>query len=182
MKKEFAATSLDVAAFAHDGATLQGREYLRNHTRLLAETQGQGGELQVQWSARGEERAGRSGRPQVWVHLDAKAVLPLTCQRCLGPVQMPLTVERSFRFVADEDTAMAEDDEAEEDLLVISRSFDLLELVEDELLMEMPAVPRHKACPTDLKLAVADAEFESVQEDRPNPFAVLQGLKSNKGN
>ncbi len=84
---------------------------------------------------------------EIWLHLRADAVLPLTCQRCLGPVEVALAVDRSFRFVADEELAAAEDELAEEDVLALSRSFDLVELVEDELLMEMPLAPRHEVCP-----------------------------------
>jgi uncharacterized protein len=36
-----------------------------------------------------------------------------------------LRSDRWFRFVADEATAEAEDEESEEDLLVVSRDFDL---------------------------------------------------------
>ncbi len=67
--------------------------------------------------------------------------LPASRSKCRS------SVDRSFRFVADEDTAAALDDEAEEDVLALSRSFDLLALVEDELLMALPVVPRHEVCP-----------------------------------
>jgi uncharacterized protein len=93
---------------------------------------------------------------------------------------VPVQVQRSFRFVADEATAAAEDDTAEEDLLALSRSFDVLELVEDELLMEMPVAPRHDVCPEDVKMSVADPDFESAAAERENPFAVLGRLKQGK--
>jgi len=178
MKKDFAPERLDVAAFAREGATLQGREPLRRHTRLLDETRGQGAELPIEWSARGELRSA-AGRPdEVWLHLRAHAALPLVCQRCLEPVEVPLDVERRFRFVTDEATALAEDDESDEDVLVQDRAFDLVNLVEDELLMEMPAVPRHEVCP----VPVGPAAAAQPQGDpgKPNPFAVLQGLKTGK--
>jgi len=181
MKKEFVPARLDVPAFAQDGASLQGREPLRRRTRLLDETRGQGPELAVEWSARGEMRPTSGGADQVWLHLTARATLPLTCQRCLEPVDVPLAVDRWFRFVADEATAMAEDDEADEDLLVVDRAFDLVGLVEDELLMEMPAVPRHAVCPAQPGPAVpAGAPEPAAEPTRPNPFAVLQKLKQAK--
>ena len=65
---------------------------------------------------------------------------------------------------------------------MLSRSFDLLELVEDELLMAMPVVPRHDQCPAPVKLAVADDAFDAPAAGRPNPFAALQGLKTDKRN
>ena len=182
MSKEFVAGRLDVVAFAREGGTLQGHEALRQRTRLLDETHGQGAELPVQWEARGEAVAVTGGDPQIWLHLKASAVLPLTCQRCLAPVDVTLTVDRAFRFVADEATALAQDDESEEDLLAISRDFDLAELVEDELLMEMPAVPRHEVCPVEVRLVAVDAAFEQQQAAQPHPFAALQKLKADKGN
>ena len=97
--------------------------------------------------------------PEIWLHLRAQTVLPLTCQRCLGPVDTAFAVERSFRFVPDEEMAAAQDEQSEEDVLALSRSFDLVELVEDELLMEMPLAPRHEVCPEPVKLSAADPGF-----------------------
>jgi uncharacterized protein len=88
-----------------------------------------------------------------------------------------VSAERSFRFVADEATAAALDDESEEDFLVISRDFDALALVEDELILALPLVPLHEVCPEVLPMSVADPEFEAASE-RPNPFGVLAGLKT----
>jgi uncharacterized protein len=179
MKKEFVARKLDVRAFAEEGAHLSGRDTVAAHRRLLAETQGEGGELPVRWEARGELRNPGHVQPQVWLHLEAGATLPLTCQRCLGPVEVPVQVDRHFRFVADEATAAAEDDESEEDLLAISRAFDLMELLEDELLMALPVAPRHEACPQAVPMSAADPDFDAGSA-RKNPFAELARLKSGK--
>ncbi len=179
MPKEFIAQRLDIKVFAEEGAQLQGVSTLGAHERLLAETEGRGADLPLSWGARGELRNPRGVKPEVWLHLQVNATLPLACQRCLAPVDVAVSVDRAFRFVADEATALAEDDESEEDLLVLSRSFDLLELVEDELLMEIPLVPQHEVCPQPVKLSVEDADFEQ-ESQRPNPFAVLGKLKSGK--
>ena len=104
-------------------------------------------------------------------------VLPLTCQRCLGPVEMPVSIERSFRFVATEELAAAQDEESEEDVLVLSRDFHLLDLIEDELLMSLPVVPKHEVCPVAVKLQVADADFVDEPVEKANPFALLEQLK-----
>lgn len=176
MPKEFIAPRLDVKAFAEDAGELKGASRLGAHERLMAETQGRGADLPVQWSAQGELRNPRHVHPEVWLHLQADAVLPLTCQRCLAPVEVAVSVDRSFRFVADEATAEAEDDESEEDLLVLSPAFDLTALVEDELLMEIPLVPQHDECPEPVRLSAQDDDFEE-QAPRPNPFAALAKLK-----
>jgi uncharacterized protein len=94
-------------------------------------------------------------------------------------VEVPLSVDRSFRFVPDEELAAAQDEESEEDVLALSRSFDVVELVEDELLMEIPLAPAHETCPP-VKLALADASFDSAAGRQENPFASLGRLKTGK--
>jgi len=179
MTKEFAARRLDVTSFAEEGASLSGVSAVRNHVRLMAETQGRGPESPLEWSVAGEMRNRQHVQPEIWLHLKAGVNLSLTCQRCLEPVEVPVSVDRSFRFVSDEEMAAAQDDESEEDVLAVSRSFDLIELVEDELLMEIPLAPAHQSCPP-VKLALADASFESEVARQENPFASLGRLKTGK--
>jgi uncharacterized protein len=74
------------------------------------------------------------------------------------------------------------DDESEDEFLVLSNAFDVLELMEEELIMALPLVPLHEQCPVPLAQQLLDkfsseAQFE---EERPNPFAVLSALKSKK--
>jgi uncharacterized protein len=180
MAKDFDPHRLDVQRFAEAGAEMAADDRLRDFRRLAAEAQDAGPERTVHWSARGELLNPRHVHPEVWVHLEVDARLPLVCQRCLRPVDVDLAVERSFRFVPDEATAAAEDDQSEEDLLALSRSFDLLELVEDELLMELPVAPRHEVCPEPVKMSASDPDFEAANAERENPFAVLGRLKTGR--
>ena len=60
---------------------------------------------------------------------------------------------------------------------LLSKSLDLHELVEDELLMSVPPGPKHEECPAPVKLQAADADFVDAPTEKPNPFAVLQQLK-----
>jgi uncharacterized protein len=73
--------------------------------------------------------------------------------------------------------AEVEDEESEEDVLVLSKAFNLLELIEDELLMSAPLVPKHEVCPQPVKLQAADPAFVELVQEKPNPFAMLQQLK-----
>lgn len=180
MAKDFDPHRVDVPRFAEEAGVLQGSAELGALARLAAETTGADPKLPVHWHARGELHNPQHVHPEVWLHLEADAILPLVCQRCLGRVDMPVAVDRSFRFVADEATAAAEDDAAEEDLLALSRSFDLLALLEDELLMELPVAPRHEACPEPVKMSAVDPAFEAAVAEKENPFAVLGRLKTGK--
>jgi uncharacterized protein len=177
MAKDFDPHRLDVSRFAEEAAELEGSQPLGSFRRLAAEGEGTDLARAVHWHARGEMLNPQHVQPEVWLHLEADAILPLTCQRCLLPVDVPIAVDRAFRFVPDEATAAAHDDESEEDLLALSRSFDLLELVEDELLMEVPVAPRHEACPVAVKMSAEDPEFASAEGEREHPFAVLGRLK-----
>lgn len=179
MKTENDPRRLNLSSFAQKGGQLLGEERLAHFERLIAETHGVGAESRVHFCARGELRVGADGAQQVWMHLSAQAVLALTCQRCLGPTEVPVEFAREFRFVANEDQAAAEDEICEEDVLVISRAFDLLELVEDELLMALPIAPMHGVCPVPVRFQAVDSDFDLDKDEKPNPFAVLQQLKRN---
>lgn len=187
LSKDFRPERLDVVNLALVKGRLQGSDLLQKYKRLTQEASGNaadwGSKIKVEWQAQGDhgqQVEGSGAAPQVWLHLQAKTSLPQTCQRCLADVELALEVDRSYRFVADEATAEAQDDASEEDVLALSREFNLTELIEDELLMALPLVPRHEVCPVPPKMAVADADFESDGGDKPNPFAVLGALKSKK--
>lgn len=180
MTKEFSPDRLDVKAFAQAGAHLSGHDSLLKYERLAQEAKGLHPDLRVDWLADGEVRTTHGIGGQIWLRLTVRATFPMTCQRCLMPVDVPLEVEREFRFVADEATAEALDDESEEDLLALSREFHLRELIEDELLMALPVVPRHDECPEPVSLASSDEDFEEASAQKPNPFAALAGLRKDK--
>jgi uncharacterized protein len=177
MKNEFVARALHVASFARAAGHHDGVFALSEFDRLLEVAEATAASEPVHFSVRGELRADGAGMEEPWLHLSANATLQLICQRCLGPAALPVEFEREFRFVANEALAAIEDEESEEDVLVLSKSFDLLELIEDELLMAMPPVPKHDVCPKPVRMHAADADFESTPDETPHPFAALQSLK-----
>ena len=128
--------------------------------------------------ARGERSAARGPGPQIWLHVSASTRLPLECQRCLAPVEVAVDVARSFGFVHGVDAAAQLDAESEDDVLALTRALDLRELIEDELLLALPLVPRHEHCPQPLPVPI-DSDADSVEEGTPNPFAALAALKRN---
>jgi uncharacterized protein len=165
---------LPVMAFAQAAGHYKGTQPLSTFSRLMLETGGVGGSNPVEFEFSGELIADAAGHREPWIHLQAKVSLPQTCQRCLGPVEIKIQLKRDFRFVASEALAEVEDEESEEDVLVISRAFDALSLVEDEVLMGMPSVPMHDVCPNALRLEAKDPDFDADLETKPNPFAVLR--------
>lgn len=162
---------LDLAAWAATGSTIEGRWPLAGFERL-AEIHPQDNELP--WSARGQMRPVAGGEPQCWLHLWGRASVRLECQRCLKPVELPIEIARSLRFVATEQEAAALDAESEDDVLALPKRLDLHALFEDELLLSLPIVPMHEGrCPEPLPMHAG----ETADTDSAHPFAALQGLR-----
>lgn len=189
--RTFLPHNLDLGAFINEESSLEGEAPLGTLTRLasgLAQDLDLSTLAPVRWRAQGRLVPQRVGGPQLWLDLHAEGDLPWECQRCLQPVFLPVVVEHSIRFVADEQAAADLDAESEDDVLALSRQFDLLALLEDELIMAQPIVPLHDECPIDVSalmqsglvspegLPVDEADL-AQDEERPNPFAALASLK-----
>jgi uncharacterized protein len=180
MKQESIFAYLDVKAFAQAASTRSGRNLLSDFERLMHETEGLGADQPLDWSARGELRMDPAGAEQVWLHLRLKTNVPLTCQRCLNPVNISVAENRAYRFVGSEEEAREQDETADEDVLALGQDFNLAALIEDEVLMALPLIGAHETCPVEVKLAVADPGFDTGATEKSNPFAVLAKLKGGK--
>ena len=116
----------------------------------------------------------------------------LECQRCMTPYLQAFNVDAIYRIVATE--AEAEEfplDEDEVEVIVGSSQFDLVDLIEEELLLSLPLVPKHETCPEVHESllsgadgtegvgdeAALDEANEGEEPERPNPFAALESLK-----
>jgi uncharacterized protein len=165
--------ALDLPTLCRNGQTLEGQLPLAEMQRLAASLYGApAGD--VAWSAAGSQRPAPGGEPETWLHLKAEALVTLQCQRCLLALATQVVVDRHFRFARDEDEAAALDEEIEEDVLVMAPRLNLQELLEDELILALPLVPRHEQC---LEPLVAAADDAGADEVKPNPFAVLAALR-----
>jgi uncharacterized protein len=95
----------------------------------------------------------------------ARGAVELDCQRCLAPVCVPIDVDTELELADSEaEIATAED---EVDRVLATPAMALAALVEDELLLALPMVPRHDACEPPAEGHDAGA----------SPFAVLGGLR-----
>ena len=161
---------LDLDRLARDAARIDGVLPGASMARLAQDALAAPGP--VNWAARAERRAVTGGVPQLWLHVEADCELTLTCQRCLQPLPLKLTVARPLRFVADEAEAQRLDEVCDEDVLTLpAQGLDLPALLEDELILALPLVAMHDSCPQPLSLH-ADADAPAA-----NPFQVLEALK-----
>lgn len=161
---------IDPEVFAAEKRCLQGElmlnqldERVWSH-EYLADTQ-----ATVSFTLKG----GRDRLQRLFLELELKGGVPLICQRCIKP--MPFQFDETSRIVlfADEnslDEAMLADDELEG--MLLEKELDVRALLEDQILMALPFSPRHEDC--------GNVVLTEVNQDKPNPFAVLAGLKSSR--
>ncbi len=178
---EFDPRNLPVEAFARRAGQLAGEIAVDALERVRDVQVGARAGLAapvVRWTATGEWRTLRAGPAEIWLHLAADVGLTLQCQRCLEGVAVDVKASRSFMFVHGEAQAAALDEQTEDDVLPITRSLDLIGLVEDELLLALPLVPRHlPSCPEPLTFPPSEIEAGA----QASPFAVLAALNTPGG-
>jgi uncharacterized protein len=164
--------ALDLRGACAEGLALQEHWPLLGFARLVESLAAVPVDERVAWRATARLHPVKGGEPEHWLRLQADTTVPLQCQRCLGPLAQPLEVDRHFLFVADEDEAERLDEESEHDVLVLQPRLNLAELLEDELILALPIVPRHEGdCPEPLRPAGED------DAGRPHPFAALAALR-----
>ena len=110
-----------------------------------------------------------------------KGRLHLVCQRCLQDCAVDLEEKRRFVLVASEaeaDNFPLEDEEQEP--LVASQHFNLLETIEDEVLLSLPLIPKHPEgfCEPHATVFGLEDEDDGLDE-RENPFNILKNMKKN---
>ncbi|HSC63177.1 MAG TPA: DUF177 domain-containing protein [Caldimonas sp.] len=168
---------LDVGSFAAARGELAGQWPADRLTRLVAATlpPQEGARPPVDWHASGERCSLAGAGLQPALSIRAGTEVTLECQRCLQPMRVSLAAERRLFFVEGEEAAEALDVESEDDVLALTPVLDLADLIEDELLLALPLVPRHDRCPEPLPRAFV--EDDPVLDPADNPFAVLATLK-----
>ena len=175
-------TRLDVAALAGAGDALSG-VWPGQDLRRLAETQSpphDTGLADVAWQCAGQKHTQHVGQPELWLALGVQTEVWLTCQRCLQPLRLRLDLQQRLQFVRGQVEAEAMDEDAEHDVLALTKALDLRELVEDELLLALPLVPKHELCPQPLPVQAATGG-DPEPAPRASPFAALHGFKAGPG-
>jgi len=188
--------ALDLFAFCRAGGEAAGEVAARDLPRIIAETAAQApasaADEVFAYALSGfvEEEEGEPGAPatqRLFVDLTVDGRVWLDCQRCLRVFAQDIATDMCFEVVASEeeaDAASMDDDEV--DVIVGARRFDLLTLIEDEVLLALPVAPKHDVCPEVHEslvtgadgLAEPEPEEPPEEEKRPSPFAALAGLKT----
>lgn len=161
----------DPRKYAQQGVELAGIVALEALPRLRDAVAGEGAEFSALLSFRVDEQGKRVLEGSV------EGVVSVICQRCLEPVDLPLSCHIRLGIVWGEDQARA----LSRDLdpwIVGEGQADLYEIVEEELLLSLPAVAYHDyACVAEEKFVSEAPEAARARESKPNPFQVLEQLK-----
>lgn len=172
---DFAGVVIDSLKFAAEEDCIVGRLALSQLPRLAEVLTTRDGWLDCRLAGYREVGEAGDGRDKLGLRLQVTGRLGLRCQRCLAEVAIDCAIDSRLLLIP-EGAPWPEDElEADDyDAVAASRELSVLALVEDEVLLALPAVPRHADC----KLPVAPGAAEAAEEeDRLSPFAALAGLK-----
>ncbi|MFZ2314060.1 MAG: YceD family protein [Gammaproteobacteria bacterium] len=120
-------------------------------------------------------RFGRDEQKIVYLkgHLETKLVLQ--CQRCMEPFVYDIISDFALGVVNTLDEANALPDHYEP-ALAVEGQLALRELIEDEIILNLPIIPRHE--PEDCSVSLPTAESGWTDQGKgENPFHVLKSLK-----
>ncbi|MBT8040541.1 MAG: DNA-binding protein [Xanthomonadales bacterium] len=151
---------------------------LQRLAELLAPVEGSGEASPARDAVPFEARFGIDRQGLVVIDIRVSASLPLVCQRSLEVFQLP--VERRSKLVVIEDIANQESvPDIYEPILVEDRRLAMADLVEEELLLAIPQVPRRPGAENEERVSKGVAEstdLEAEEEPTHRPFQGLAGL------
>ncbi len=191
--------ALDLFEFAQSRRQAAGGVRVSQLPRMLNEVPADAPDRDTvfSWQAEGsmqpELQDDGTEAPQPYLRLTVHGSVWIECQRCLSPYSQHLDVDATYRIVTREEEAdefPLDNDEVE--VIVGSSQFDLVDLIEEELLLSLPLVPKHDVCPevhesNGSRRRRGRGRWWSEWYDagtqqesgtgRPHPFAALSKLK-----
>lgn len=166
---------IDPFKFAHNGRELEGEVTLAKMPRLADSLYSKEGVVKV--SMRFD--IDPTGTPYMQGHFET--TLSLICERCLGELTWPVTINSLLALIKHERLVESLADHYEPWVIDDSNFVDPATVVEDELILALPLVPRHDYdCLPEEAWFSGDKEIEDKPEKPASPFAGLSALKSKK--
>ncbi len=153
---------IDSQRFAEEARTLTGRVVLSELSRV-------GGQILSLSEPLDYALVGSREDGKLFLDLTASARVGLQCQRCLGELSYELKLAGRFLLVA-EGAPWPDDELADDryDAIPGSTNMDVIALIEDEVLLALPAAPRHDVC---------DVPVHENADDLQLPFGTLANFK-----
>lgn len=153
------------------GKSFSGRVAIADLPRLVEIAMSPKGEVELALTF------SRDGKKRACVQGFVRATLTLECQRCLGAMDFPVEAELNLAMV--ESPAEAERlPETYDPMMIEEPRIRLLDIVEDELLLSIPQIPKHPSDHCNTSYVAPEPQLlETDVAERENPFAVLAELK-----
>lgn len=159
---------IDSLDFAENGREIKGELAISALPRLQDVLESDFGSLSYR------VQGGLDEKGQSVLDIQADGLCHLRCQRCLGAVEYPFRI--SERVVLRQAAALEQQDDDEEmcDSILADAHLDVLALLEEEILLDLPIAPKHAwgSC--------QPAVGQEADTASSNPFAVLKSIKINK--
>lgn len=164
---------IDPFRLAQNGIELEGELELKTMPRLLDYLVDDQGVVTVKMAFDIDEIGTRYMRGQF------SCGVSLLCERCLSPMTVKLDVDCLLAMVISERTVAGLAEQYDPWLLENDDPVSLAAVVEDELILALPLVPKHEEPCIANEDWVSEAEEDSQENDKPaSPFAVLSELKT----
>jgi uncharacterized protein len=168
MSEQFIPEYVDPFRLAEQGIRLKGTVHLchmqRLHTSL--NTNDHPVKVDLQFGIDEQKITFLRGR--------VEARITLQCQRCMEPFFYEMASDFSLGIVNTLDEANRLP-ECYEPALVQEGSLAVREVIEDELILSLPIIPKHSPENCSVTLPLTDSGWE--QDQMNNPFRVLESLK-----
>lgn len=164
---------IDPIRMADTRRLFQGEVGLAEMPRLVEALQDDDGKVSVSLEFGTDEEGIRVMRGRV------EAQVTLICQRCLEPMHHQVDNQFALGLVRSE-TEAEELPSHYEPLLLDGKPLFLRDVIEDEMLLALPIVPRHSSQECEAQMESGETEAEQDGGERDNPFASLAELKTDR--
>lgn len=165
---------IDPLRLAKNGLKLTGQLPIADMPRLLQSLHNDGDLVKVNISFDVDE----INTPFMRGHFIS--TVSMICERCMKAMSVCLNVNCLLAIVTNEHEVDGLADQYEPWLLKNSGNVVLASVIEDELILALPLVPRHdKECLPDSAWTSPDKRMDKT-EKKESPFTILSTLKTNK--
>jgi len=164
---------IDPFRLAKSGLTLEGELSLNKMARLSEALHDDSGSVYVKMNFDIDKVLGTP-----FMNGEFKASLSLICERCSEPMQYDVDIRCSLALLSNERKIESLADQYEPWVIDNDNPVLLSSIVEDELILAIPLIPKHDHSCLPAEAWFAGDVIEEDVEEKVSPFAVLSALKS----
>ncbi len=170
MSKDYLPTQVNPLRFAENATLLHGHLSIKDMQRLTPSLFKSDGEVEVRL------QFGIDAQGIRFLQGLATAELTLQCQRCMEAFVHEVSGDFIYAMVGDEEKAKRLPKQYDP-VFVVDEILNIQDLVEEELIINLPIVPMHCSEDCKIHLPITVASDPGAAEEIENPFKVIELLK-----